>query len=80
MLSRTIRPMDVMKHSSSFLLPKLNQPTNAPAMNYALVVLNQNLPRFMPRLWGHGNHLKLICHLFILFKTSILKSLLLNLF
>jgi thiamine pyrophosphokinase len=55
MLWRTIRTTDVMMHSSSFLLPKLHHPANKPVMNYALVVLNQQLPRFMPRLWDHGN-------------------------
>ncbi|TVU20931.1 hypothetical protein EJB05_30537 [Eragrostis curvula] len=54
MLYRTVRPMDIMKHSSSFLLPKVNQPANAPVKNYALVVLNQHLPRFMPHLWAHA--------------------------
>ncbi|KAG8052296.1 hypothetical protein GUJ93_ZPchr0001g31808 [Zizania palustris] len=51
---RTIRSMEAMVHSSTFLLPKLHQPANTPAKNYALVVLNQNLPRFMPRLWTHA--------------------------
>ncbi|XP_062198501.1 thiamine pyrophosphokinase 2 isoform X2 [Phragmites australis] len=46
--------MDVMVHSSSFLLPKLHQPAKTPVKNYALVVLNQHLPRFMPRLWTHA--------------------------
>nr|TKW14369.1 hypothetical protein SEVIR_5G163400v2 [Setaria viridis]TKW14371.1 hypothetical protein SEVIR_5G163400v2 [Setaria viridis] len=55
MLWRTIRTMDVMMHSSCFLLPKLHQPANKPVMNYALVVLNQQLPRFMPRLWAQAN-------------------------
>ncbi|CAL4976366.1 unnamed protein product [Urochloa decumbens] len=55
MLWRTIRSMDVMMHSSSFLLPKLQQPANTPVKNYALVVLNQHLPRSMPRLWSHAN-------------------------
>jgi len=55
MLWRTVRCMDVIMHSSSFLLPKRHQPVNKPVQNYALVVLNQQLPRFMPRLWDHGN-------------------------
>jgi len=55
MLWRTVRSMDVMMHSSSFLLPKLHRPVNRPVKNYALVVLNQHLPRFMPRLWDHAN-------------------------
>ncbi|KAL6884690.1 hypothetical protein ACP4OV_010626 [Aristida adscensionis] len=54
MLWRTARSMDVMVHSSSFLLPKLRQPANTPVTNYSLVVLNQHLPRFMPRLWAHA--------------------------
>ncbi|XAR58452.1 Thiamine diphosphokinase [Bertholletia excelsa] len=42
--------MEVMTHSSSFLLPSL--PTdNGPSLAYALVVLNQRLPRFTPLLW-----------------------------
>ncbi|NP_001152100.1 thiamin pyrophosphokinase 1 isoform X2 [Zea mays] len=55
MLWRAVRSMDVIMHSSSFLLPKLYQPVNKPVKNYALVVLNQHLPRFMPRLWDHAN-------------------------
>ncbi|CAL4950129.1 unnamed protein product [Urochloa decumbens] len=55
MLWRTVRSMDVMMHSSSFLLPKLHQPASTPVKNYALVVLNQHLPRSMPRLWSHAN-------------------------
>ncbi|XP_066306309.1 thiamine pyrophosphokinase 2-like [Miscanthus floridulus] len=55
MLWRTVRCMDVIMHSSSFLLPKRHQPVNKPVKNYALVVLNQQLPRFMPRLWDHAN-------------------------
>ncbi|PSS06223.1 Thiamine pyrophosphokinase [Actinidia chinensis var. chinensis] len=42
--------MDVMTHSSSFLLPSI--PTdNGPSPSYALIVLNQRLPRFTPLLW-----------------------------
>ncbi|RLM91912.1 hypothetical protein C2845_PM08G12890 [Panicum miliaceum] len=55
MLWRTVRSMDVMMHSSSFLLPKLHRPANKSVKNYALVVLNQHLPRYMPRLWDHAN-------------------------
>uniref|UniRef100_A0ACD5X3S0 Uncharacterized protein n=1 Tax=Avena sativa TaxID=4498 RepID=A0ACD5X3S0_AVESA len=54
MLWRAIRNMEVMVHSSSFLLPKLHQPAKIPANNYNLVVLNQHLPRFMPRLWAQA--------------------------
>ncbi|PSR85995.1 Thiamine pyrophosphokinase [Actinidia chinensis var. chinensis] len=39
-----------MTHSSSFLLPSI--PTdNGPSPSYALIVLNQRLPRFTPLLW-----------------------------
>jgi len=43
--------MDVMIHSSSFLLPCDETSTGT---RYALVVLNQSLPRFTPLLWEHG--------------------------
>nr|VDD53602.1 unnamed protein product [Brassica oleracea] len=42
--------MEVMSHSSSFLLPA----DEASAKRYALIVLNQNLPRFTPLLWEHA--------------------------
>lgn len=42
--------MEIMFHSSSFLLPSIP----ADETRYALVVLNQNLPRFTPLLWEHG--------------------------
>ncbi|XP_006279282.2 uncharacterized protein LOC17874408 [Capsella rubella] len=45
-----LAPMDVMVHSSSFLLPY----NPAEETKYALVVLNQNLPRFTPLLWEHA--------------------------
>ncbi|KAK4758642.1 hypothetical protein SAY87_019943 [Trapa incisa] len=46
--------MEVVHHHSAFLLPP------APAghrtsLSYALVVLNQRLPRFAPLLWQHAN-------------------------
>lgn len=41
--------MDLMRHSSTFLLPTI--PTDG--QSYALVVLNQRLPRFTPLLWKH---------------------------
>jgi hypothetical protein len=63
MLWRTVRSMDVMMHSSSFLLPKLHRPANKSVKNYALVVLNQHLPRYMPRLWDHGNSSSFLCTL-----------------
>nr|GMD68941.1 thiamine pyrophosphokinase 1 isoform X1 [Ipomoea batatas] len=40
-----------MTHSSSFLLPIPPADDNGPALTYALVVLNQSLPRFTPLLW-----------------------------
>lgn len=57
--------MGVMRHASSFLLPPLQGATvvgqsNGPgaSTNYALVVLNQRIPRFTPLLWEHaGLHL-----------------------
>ncbi|KAJ3676163.1 hypothetical protein LUZ60_003575 [Juncus effusus] len=42
--------MEVMTHSSTFLLP--NEPDEM--LNYALVVLNQPLPRFAPLLWNRA--------------------------
>ncbi|XP_062019700.1 thiamine pyrophosphokinase 1 isoform X2 [Rosa rugosa] len=45
--------MELMSHSSTFLLPA---PSNQspPSLTYALVVLNQSLPRFSPLLWSHA--------------------------
>uniref|UniRef100_A0A5B6ZG40 Thiamine pyrophosphokinase n=2 Tax=Davidia involucrata TaxID=16924 RepID=A0A5B6ZG40_DAVIN len=45
--------MDLMSHSSSFLLPTIPA-DNQPSLTYALVVLNQRLPRFTPLLWKHA--------------------------
>ncbi|KAK2990616.1 hypothetical protein RJ640_019896 [Escallonia rubra] len=45
--------MDLMTHSSSFLLPTVPA-DNGPALTYALVLLNQRLPRFTPLLWKHA--------------------------
>lgn len=42
-----------MHHSTSFLLPSIPSKDRSPP-NYALIVLNQNLPRFMPLLWEHA--------------------------
>ncbi|KAJ4727662.1 Thiamine pyrophosphokinase [Melia azedarach] len=42
--------MDLMTHSSSFLLPT----DSRPSLTYALVILNQQLPRFTPLLWKHA--------------------------
>ncbi|KAJ0236222.1 Thiamine pyrophosphokinase 1 [Hirschfeldia incana] len=41
---------EVMFHSSSFLLPA----DETSEKRYALIVLNQNLPRFTPLLWQHA--------------------------
>ncbi|XP_018716804.2 thiamine pyrophosphokinase 1 isoform X2 [Eucalyptus grandis] len=54
--------MDVMRHCSSFLLPATSTAadsdgvggTAAPPPAYALVLLNQRLPRFAPLLWQHA--------------------------
>ncbi|XP_027348890.1 thiamine pyrophosphokinase 2 isoform X1 [Abrus precatorius] len=47
--------MELMSHCSSFLLPPENcNPTCSISLNYALVVLNQSLPRFAPLLWDHA--------------------------
>ncbi|XP_043718689.1 thiamine pyrophosphokinase 1-like [Telopea speciosissima] len=43
--------MDLMSHCSSFLLPSTPVDSNKPSPTYALVVLNQSLPRFFPLLW-----------------------------
>nr|XP_019710415.1 thiamine pyrophosphokinase 1 isoform X2 [Elaeis guineensis] len=47
--------MEVMRHASTFLLPSSSPPTgDGPALTYALVVLNQRLPRFAPLLWSRA--------------------------
>nr|GMD59430.1 thiamine pyrophosphokinase 1 isoform X1 [Ipomoea batatas] len=47
--------MGLMTHSSSFLLPAVPAAAdNGPAPTYALVVLNQSLPRFTHLLWKHA--------------------------
>ncbi|TQD72529.1 hypothetical protein C1H46_041936 [Malus baccata] len=51
----TSKSMDLMSHSSAFLLPTL-PPNQTPSPTYALVVLNQSLPRFAPLLWNHEQH------------------------
>uniref|UniRef100_A0A6N2MDE8 Thiamine pyrophosphokinase n=1 Tax=Salix viminalis TaxID=40686 RepID=A0A6N2MDE8_SALVM len=43
--------MEVMTHSSTFLLPSNH---HSPSVTYALVVLNQPLLRFTPLLWNHA--------------------------
>ncbi|XP_031399369.1 thiamine pyrophosphokinase 1-like isoform X3 [Punica granatum] len=47
--------MEVVHHSSAFLLPSV-APDHRPSLNYALIVLNQRLPRFTPLLWQHEQH------------------------
>ena len=54
-LYRTLA-MEVMSHSSAFLLPTIPADHRHPQPYYALVVLNQNLPRFTPLLWKHGTY------------------------
>ena len=50
-------PLPAMTHSSAFLLPAstTTPPPNDAATTYALVVLNQRLPRFAPLLWARGD-------------------------
>ncbi|KAI4301398.1 hypothetical protein L6164_034681 [Bauhinia variegata] len=45
--------MELITHSSNFLLPP-TLPSENPPLTYALVVLNQSLPRFAPLLWEHA--------------------------
>jgi thiamine pyrophosphokinase len=45
--------MEVMFHSSAFLLPSIPADKTS-AAGYAIVVLNQSLPRFTPLLWEHA--------------------------
>lgn len=50
---RKLATMSLTSHSSTFLLPNL--PTDdGPALTYALVILNQSLPKFTPLLWKHA--------------------------
>lgn len=44
--------MKVMTHSSTFLLPSPPQSNGGSLPTYALVVLNQRLPRFAPLIWN----------------------------
>ncbi|GAA0160929.1 kinase [Lithospermum erythrorhizon] len=43
--------MEVMSHSSAYLLPH----GNPSSLTYALIILNQRLPRFTPLLWKHAH-------------------------
>ncbi|KVH94472.1 Thiamin pyrophosphokinase [Cynara cardunculus var. scolymus] len=47
----------LMTHCSSFLLPPpfTNGKNSSSPTTYALIILNQHLPRFSPLLWDHGN-------------------------
>ncbi|CAD6228345.1 unnamed protein product [Miscanthus lutarioriparius] len=50
-------PLPAMTHSSAYLLPAPTAPSNptgATTTTYALVVLNQRLPRFAPLLWSRA--------------------------
>lgn len=53
---RKLATMSLTSHSSTFLLPNLPA-DDGPALTYALVILNQSLPKFTPLLWKHGNGL-----------------------
>ncbi|KAI3679035.1 hypothetical protein L6452_38342 [Arctium lappa] len=46
----------LMTHCSSFLLPPpiTNGENSSPPITYALIILNQRLPRFSPLLWEHA--------------------------
>ncbi|KAK3166421.1 hypothetical protein QOZ80_1AG0045610 [Eleusine coracana subsp. coracana] len=47
--------LPTMTHSSAFLLPTgSSTPADAAATTYALIVLNQRLPRFAPLLWARA--------------------------
>ncbi|KAF8394576.1 hypothetical protein HHK36_020789 [Tetracentron sinense] len=50
--------MELMYHSSTFLLPSIPADSK-PSLSYALIVLNQRLPRFTPLLWKHAAQLSL---------------------
>lgn len=52
-----------MTHCSNFLLPPspslVESDNSSSSRTYALVVLNQRLPRYTPLLWTHGTNLLL---------------------
>lgn len=66
--------MKLMCHSSNFLVPPENQNTasssssSSVSLTYALVILNQNLPKFTPLLWDHGIYSCTLIHLLYLYK------------
>ncbi|RWW47736.1 hypothetical protein BHE74_00046244 [Ensete ventricosum] len=52
--------MEVMRHASIFLRsPPLLPAADGTASSYALIVLNQRLPRFAPDLWSHAARLRI---------------------
>ncbi|GMH03943.1 hypothetical protein Nepgr_005782 [Nepenthes gracilis] len=46
--------VEVMHHSAEFLLPPISSEPEGYSLRYALVVLNQPIPRFTPLLWNHS--------------------------
>jgi len=63
--------MELMCHCSTFLLsPEKPNSACSLSLNYALVILNQSLPRFAPLLWDHGI-LAAPFHMFFLFTVLI---------
>ncbi|KAI5425020.1 hypothetical protein KIW84_030991 [Lathyrus oleraceus] len=50
--------MELMSHSSTFLLQPENPDaasSSSVSLTYALIVLNQPLPKFTPLLWSHAH-------------------------
>nr|AFK41823.1 unknown [Medicago truncatula] len=49
--------MELMCHCSTFLLPPETSSSSSSSVSlaYALVILNQNLPKFAPLLWDHAH-------------------------
>jgi thiamine pyrophosphokinase len=55
MMRQFAQSMKVIKHAATFLLPRSAVPvTDKLPQTYALVVLNQQIPKFTPLLWSHG--------------------------
>ncbi|KAI3948614.1 hypothetical protein MKW98_027680 [Papaver atlanticum] len=46
--------MELMSHCSSFLLPSIPPSSSEENKTYALILLNQPLPKFTPLLWNHA--------------------------